>query len=507
MRAVELAADSNGVSYAQLMQNAGRGLAEIVHLLGQENGWDEVIGLVGKGNNGGDTIVALTWLAEAGWRTHAYLVERDTNDELALRYLAVGGEIIEYSNDQVFDELSACMENSDIFLDGLLGTGIKLPLRDTASKVLFEINEIFSALDLSPLVMAVDCPSGVDCDTGDVADVAIPADLTVTMSAVKQGLLKLPAYEYVGELEVVDIGLPENLTEWDAVQTESADWEMVSNVLPERTSGSHKGTFGTAFIIAGSASYTGAALLAGKAAYRIGAGLVTMAIPETLHPALAGHIPEATWVRIPDEDGFISKSAVKGILDNLYRATACLIGPGLGDKDTTGDFVEMLLPSLNLPLVIDADGLRHLSKLNNWHEKMSVPVVLTPHPGEMSILTGMSKGEIQQDRHEVALRYAKEWGHIVVLKGAFTVIASPVGRSTIIPVATPALARAGTGDVLAGIIVGLLAQGLDAYNAAVAGAFIHAQAGLLAAENLGTTASVLASDVLDSVPAVLAEFE
>jgi len=295
------------------------------------------------------------------------------------------------------------------------------------------------------------------------------------------------------------------LDSWNAIKTEVADWDMVSALLPERTPASHKGTFGTAFVVAGSISYTGAALLAGRAAYRIGAGLVTMAVPEPLHAALAGHLPEATWLLLPHENGFISDNASDDILENLERATAFLVGPGLGDKHTTRTFIENIIPSIKIATIIDADGLRHLSQIVDWYKKLIEPAVLTPHPGEMSLLTGLSKEEIQSNREMMAGRYAKEWGHVVVLKGAFTVIASPDGRMTIIPVATPALARAGTGDVLAGLIVGLRAQGLDAYDAAVAGAFIHAQAGLLAAEILGTTASVLASDVLDAVPDVIAE--
>jgi hydroxyethylthiazole kinase-like uncharacterized protein yjeF len=297
------------------------------------------------------------------------------------------------------------------------------------------------------------------------------------------------------------------LDSWNAVQTEAADWGMVSGLLPERTPASHKGTFGTAFVVAGSTSYTGAALLAGRAAYRIGAGLVTMAVPETLHAALAGHLPEATWILLPQENGFISSAAGELLLQNLDRATSFLIGPGLGDRPGTGMFVENIIPSLKIPLVVDADGLRHLSRIKDWHKKLFDLAVLTPHPGEMSVLTGLPKDEIQESREQIATKYAKEWGHILVLKGAFTVIASPDGRSTTIPVATPALARAGTGDVLAGLITGLRAQGLSAYDAAVAGTFIHAQAGLFAAEELGTTASVLASDVLNAVSDVLAELK
>ncbi|MCB0118299.1 MAG: NAD(P)H-hydrate dehydratase, partial [Anaerolineales bacterium] len=268
-----------------------------------------------------------------------------------------------------------------------------------------------------------------------------------------------------------------------------------------------KGTFGTAFVVAGSTSYTGAAMFAGKAAYRIGAGLVTLAVPQPLHASLAGHLPEATWVLLPHEHGFISEEAVYYVLNNLDRATAFLLGPGLGDKQTTKIFLEQILPSIEIPAVFDADGLRHLSSIRNWSNILPVTAVLTPHPGEMSVMTGLSREEIQSNREEVAAKYAKEWGHVVVLKGAFTVIASPDGHCCIIPVATPALARAGTGDVLAGLIVGLRAQGVDAYEAAVAGAFIHAQAGLYAAEILGNTASVLASDVLDAVSDILSELE
>jgi len=507
MRAIEKEADAKGVSYAQLMENAGRGLAEIVHALGQENGWDTVTGLVGSGNNGGDALVALTWLAGAGWRTYAYLANRKMDDPLIMRYLEAGGEIFQFGSDPNLEALNGVLNESAVLMDGLLGTGIKLPLKAEAALVLAGTRVALSKMDTPPFVVAVDCPSGVDCDSGEAAKETVPADLTVTMAAVKQGLLKLPAFEFLGDLEVVDIGLPEKLDAWSVVKTEIADWDMVSAFLPERALASHKGTFGTAFVIAGSTSYTGAALLAGKAAYRVGAGLVMMAVPEPLHAALSGQIPEATWVLLPHENGFISGQAVSKVLEQLDRATAMLIGPGLGTHSSTKSFVENFLPAIKIPLVIDADGLRHLVQIPDWHKKLPVTSVLTPHPGEMLALTGLSREEIRSNREVVAERYAREWGHVIVLKGAFTVIVSPDGRRTTIPVATPALARAGTGDVLAGLIVGLRAQGLDAFEAAVVGAFIHAQAGLLAAEELGTTASVLASDVLNAVPEVLAELE
>lgn len=277
-------------------------------------------------------------------------------------------------------------------------------------------------------------------------------------------------------------------------------------MLPPRPMEAHKGTFGTALVIGGSLSYTGAVLLAGKAAYRAGAGLVTMGVPASLHAALAGHFPEATWLLLPDWQGAIASRAAEMVQQNLERPTALVIGPGFGLAEETERFLDQLLDEEHLPpAVIDADGLKLLGRLSDWSRRLPQPAVLTPHPGEMSVLTGLSTREIQDDRLNVASRFSREWGHVVVLKGAFTVIAAPDGQQAVIPVATPALARAGTGDVLAGLIGGLLAQGMDAYEAAIAGAWIHAHAGLYAEENLGSAASVLAGDVLAAVPEVLAD--
>ena len=507
MRDIEKEADANGLPYAEMMANAGRGLAEIVNEIAFDEEWEEVLGLVGPGNNGGDTLVALTHLVEDGWHARAYVVKRKKKDELVARLIEAGGEVTFAETDKDLSALGMCFESADILLDGLLGTGIKLPLKEEIASVLEHSLFIMADMDERPYILAVDCPSGVDCETGDAALECIPADLTVTMAAVKSGLLKLPAFEFVGDLVVVDIGLPDDLPAFIELKTEVADHDLVAGLLPERELDSHKGTFGTALIAAGSINYTGAALLAGTAAYRSGAGLVTLAVPEPLHGVLAGQLPEATWVLLPHESGFISAKASEILLNNVHRATAFLLGPGLGNFISTRKFVETVISTVKLPTVVDADGLRHLTQIQDWHKKLFAPAVLTPHVGEMSALTELSKEEIQANRNEIASKYAKEWGHVVVLKGAFTVIASPDGQMTIIPVASPALARAGTGDVLAGLIVGLRAQGLDAYDAAVAGAYIHAQAGLLAAEDLGTTASVLASDVLNSVVDVMSELE
>jgi len=530
MQAIEKEADAGGLTYDQMMENAGQGLADIILSISTEDNEAEVLGLVGPGNNGGDTLVAMSTLAAQGWKARAYLVKRK-KDDLVKRFLEAGGEVL--SKENPFEQLAQAIETADVFLDGIFGTGIKLPLKKDVAEFLSEVNDVLDGLDEPPFIIAVDCPSGVDCDTGEVADEAIPADLTVTMAAVKQGMLELPAFEYVGDLKVVDIGLPNDLSSFTDLKIEVADDESVSALLPERPLDSHKGTFGTALIAAGSVNYTGAVLLAGEAAYRVGAGLVTLAVPAPLHGALSGRFPEATWVLLPHEMGVISRDAWEVFAKNLERATALLIGPGFGTEDTTREFIEHLLKgkisprkatsrigfvhqesekkeetnSQVPPMIFDADGLKLLARISDWHKLIPAPAILTPHPGEMSVLTGLSKEEIQENRQEIAGKYAKEWGHVVVLKGAFTVIASPDGRTTVIPVASPALARAGTGDVLAGLIVGLRAQGLEAFDAAVTGAWIHAQAGLYAADDLGTTISVLAGDVLDSVSDVLSDLE
>lgn len=529
MKAIEKEADAGGLTYDQMMENAGAGLADIILNLFIDDVEPEAVGLVGPGNNGGDTLVALSTLATKGWKASAYLIKRK-KDALVRQFVEAGGKVLSATG---FEELAGAIETADIFLDGVLGTGIKLPLKKDVADVLSEINDILDSLDQGPLVIAVDCPSGVDCDTGEAAEQAIHADLTITMAAVKQGLLKLPAFEYVGELQVVDIGLPDDLSSLKELTAAVANEEMVSALLPERPLASHKGTFGTALIAAGSVNYTGAVLLAGEAANRIGAGLVTLAVPASVHMALAGRIPEATWVLLPHEQGVIAAEAAYVLVKNFEKATALLIGPGFGTENTTKEFIENLLTGKfvskkstvgigfvhqapekkedengKLPaLIFDADGLKLLAQIKDWNRKLPESTILTPHPGEMAVLTGLSKQEIQENRQEIAIKYAKDWGHVVVLKGAFTVIASPDGRTTVIPVASPALAHAGTGDVLAGLIVGLRAQGLDAFDAAVAGAWIHAQAGLYAADDLGTTASVLASDVLNSISDVLSDLE
>ena len=510
MVAVEKEANASGISYAMMMENAGRGLAEQVeelYVFEKESG---ALGLIGSGNNGGDTLVALIYLAGWGWKTGAFLVRpREKNDPLLKRYLAAGGQVSDLAQGADIHNLIAQLPEYGVVLDGVLGTGFHLPLKGELAGVLLAVQQGLADLEDPPYVVAVDCPSGVDCDSGEAAEECIPADLTVTMAAIKQGLFRFPAYELTGDLRLVGIGLPDDgefFHAWQEIRTFVPDEDEICALLPERPMDAHKGTFGTALIVAGSVSYTGAALLAGKGAYRIGAGLVTLALPAALHPALAGQFPEATWLLLPDQEGVITAQGADVINEGLNRATALLVGPGFGLAQSTADFIAGFFGDKSRalpPTVVDADGLKLLSRLPGWAADLPSPAVLTPHPGEMSVLTGLSKAEIQADRLGIARRYSQAWGHVVILKGAFTVIAEPGGEAMVIPVATPALARAGSGDVLAGLVVGLLAQGVAPYPAAVAAAWIHARAGLRAVLSVGNPASVLAGDILDAVVPVL----
>ena len=529
LQAVEKEANAAGLTYEMMMENAGVGIAKEIETAYSQVPNKSIVALVGPGNNGGDALVALYHLSINKWKTCAYIVRnREQDDTLVARLLSHGGQVITVESDPHYGQLRNSLENCAVLLDGVFGTGIKLPLKAEIAFILNVVKQFLESKVNMIHVVAVDCPSGVDSETGEIADETIPSELTVTMAGIKTGLIKFPAAKMVGELRIANIGTIENLPAYTKNNKFTLTCEDVKKYLPNRPLDAHKGTFGSALIVAGSVNYTGAALLAGMAAYRSGAGLVTMAIPGLIHGALAGQFPESTWVLLPHETGVISVDAAKVIRKNLERATAILIGPGFGLQDTTLEFLNKLFSKAGSiknndigfihkdsiheekdisqkPIVMDADGLKLFSKIPDWYSLLPSLAILTPHPGEMSVMTGLSTDEIQENRLDVATKYAKQWGHIVVLKGAFTVIAAPDGQLAVVPIASAALARAGTGDVLAGLIVGLRAQGVDPFWAACAGAWIHATAGVVAAKHMGNTASVIASDVLNAIPEVITD--
>lgn len=530
MREIEQAADAAGLTYDQMMENAGRAVAGVVlDRIGEPAGKRIAI-LVGTGNNGGDGLVAGHYLAEAGAQVSAYLVgPRPDGDANLARLQSHGSLAATAADDQRHRVLRNLMATADVVIDAVLGTGFRLPLREAAQEALGTAAKALEARLRSPVVVALDCPSGMDCDSGEIAPEALRADVTVTLAAAKIGHFRFPGAAYVGDLVVADIGIPPKQRELAAVQVELATADLARPWLAARPLDAHKGTFGRSLIVAGSVNFPGAAALAGLAAYRVGAGLVTLAVPSPIQAFIAPQLPEATWILLPHELGVISEAAVEVLKDEMPVSQSLLLGPGFGQDRATASFLSRLLgagetahrarigfvreegpkeeASALPPTVVDADGLKLLSSLDGWPGRLPRPSVLTPHPGEMAVMTGLPKDEIQRDRIAAATRWAAEWGHVVVLKGAFTVVASPEGAAMVIPVASPALARAGTGDVLAGAIVGLMAQGIGPYRSAVLGAFVHARAGVLAAEARGTTASVLAGDVAEAIPDAIVELE
>lgn len=549
MRDIEAAAEAAGLPSSMLMENAGRATAERVkQLLAQQDGADtKVTVLVGPGNNGGDALVAGRFLAEettAQVRFYFYK-PRDENDALFQAVKNLGVFMADAKSDQRYRVLVNLVASATFILDGLFGIGVRLPLRDDAAKLLRAIkqglnegsdqqNDGVSCLyrpvhnestsPIRPYVLALDCPSGLNCDTGELDSNTIYADETITYIAAKPGLFQFPGAAAVGKLTLSSLGVPANSPVLKDVSAFVAGGSEVQGALPSRPLNSNKGTFGKALIIGGSANYLGAPALAATAAYRSGAGLVSIGAPSSIVPVIASGIPEATWLMLPHELGLLTADAAALIRDAAARYQSMLIGVGMGNEKETRDFLMTLLKSDKAPkprsgigftsastsetnsedkgklppLVLDADALNILSQLERWWEQLPPNTIITPHPGEMGRLAGISTDAVQTSRLAIAQEKARLWNVVLVLKGAHTIVASPEGDTAILPFKISSLAKAGTGDVLAGVITGLLAQGLTPFAAAWSGAYLHGLAGELAAEQLGERA-VVATDVIEAL--------
>ncbi len=518
MQAAEATADAAGHAYEEMMERAGRAVADEI-LAHNDLTEAHVLVLVGPGNNGGDGLVTARYLSQNGADVTVYVWKRTIDsDKNWLLLKATSVETLFYQDDPTLVQLQYLVTQADIIVDSLLGTGISRPIAGTLADLLSIVKQ---AIDLrkatrpesrilpthpiqfdqsKPIVVAVDLPSGLNSDTGAVDSYTLPADITVTFGAAKYGHVTMPGPETVGQLVIDDIGLlPEHFPADLALELATA--KKIRDLLPARPLGAHKGTFGKALLVAGSAFYTGAAMLATQSALRIGTGLVTVAPPRSIYPILTTNIAEATYLPLAEIDGAISPQDIPLLQTRFADTDALLIGPGLsqvGQIDAM--LLDLLAISSKLPsLVLDADALNILAKQSDWPTLLPPNCILTPHPGEMARLMGSTIQHVQANRLSIAQEMADEWQQVVLLKGAYTIVAAPEGRTTILPFANPALAKAGSGDVLAGIIVGLLAQGLSAYEAAIAGGYVHGVAGEIAGEELGAT-SVIAGDLVYFLP-------
>jgi NAD(P)H-hydrate epimerase len=535
MREVERIADAHGLSYRQMMHNAGRAAAGVIvqRLASRGQPTARILVLVGPGNNGGDGLVCAAALADAGHTVQCYLLRPRAEDDPVFNSVRERGIFVaDAPNDLRLRVLHQLVAHADVIVDALLGTGASRPIDGALQGILHEValrrqgdketrRQNDHPLSPSPsLLVSLDGPTGMNYDTGALDPATVPADLTITFHAPKRGHYCHPAAQACGELVVVPIGIEEVIGNWRLVNESQtitnykllvtlADAAFICSLLPLRRLDGNKGSFGKALVIGGCADYVGAPTLSARAAYRVGAGLVAYGVPRAVQHAAAILCPEATFVPLPESDETHAPASVQRIIAWAQTAEAALaIGPGMGQASSSGAFLDALLTqlrsaSLHLKgLACDADALNLLAKMGDWPARLPSLTVLTPHPGEMSRLTGLSVAEVQADRIGNALRFAQEWGQVVLLKGAHTVIAAPDGRGAVLPFANPAMATAGSGDVLTGCIVGLMAQGLGSFDSAVCGGYLHAAAGELWRAQHGD-AGMLASDLLGLLPDAL----
>lgn len=479
-----------------LMERAGTGacasLLRAIPAVRRRNA--RVVVVAGKGNNGGDGFVIARLLRRRGVAVEVVLVGRvaEVGGD-ALRNLRAwwrrGVEVPEVTDAGGAAALQARMRGATCVVDALLGTGLRSQVEGVSKDAIELMNSCGAP------VFAVDIPSGLDADTGHPRGVAARAVATATFGFAKYGQVTYPGVDYCGALEVVDIGIDPRAVAARPPRGELIDAAAAAGLVPRRAADAHKGDAGHLLVIAGSLGKSGAAILAARAALRSGAGLVTLATPAAINPVCAGAVPEAMTDAWPDCDGGLRFDP-----DRLAAAvagkTAVAIGPGLGTARAVRDIVLWLIRHARVPLVVDADGLNVLARNPSPLRRAALPVLLTPHPGEMGRLVGRSAAEVQADRRSTACAFAEEHGCVVLLKGARTVIAGG-GQVWINPTGNPGMASGGMGDVLTGVAGALLAQGLDAAAAARLGAYLHGLAGDLAAH--GGAVGMIASDVIDAL--------
>lgn len=490
-----------GLPGVVLMENAGRAVAErAIEILGEPRG--KIVFIVcGGGNNGGDGFVAARWLHNCGVRVKLFLaLDRALVKGDALVHLEtvvrMGVECFDSTEPRGMEKARIGTAFADLVIDALLGTGfhgeLSEPYRDSI--------ELMNGAGKK--ILSVDIPSGVEADTGVVREKAVQAFCTVTLGLPKPGILLYPGAASAGEMDVAPIGIPAELLTAATIKQTLITREQASAMLPQRSPDSHKGSFGHVLMLGGSRGMSGAIFLAAQAALRSGAGLVTAGVPACIGPVLEMKTTEAMTLELPETlAGGLGGDAVNRFYDYSARASVVLLGPGLGRHEETMESIRDLIQTVECPLVLDADALFALAGHTELLSPDNSLAILTPHPGEMARLTGMSVRQIQADRIGVARKFAVEWGNIVVLKGPRTIVAFPDGEIFVNPTGNAGMATGGMGDVLAGLVAGLIAQGMSSHDAAVLGVYLHGLAGDRVA--LERPTGMTALDLAESLPAAM----
>lgn len=497
------AIEDMGVPGVVLMENAGREVALSAKRIyermanGKTPPHDVKIAIFcGKGNNGGDGFAAARHLADMGFKPEVFLVadaEEIKGDAAINHRIILNMKIPVYPVRNEKDLARArllCMKSA-VIVDALFGTGLKGEVQGVSRQVIELINE------LEAPVVSVDIPSGISGETGKVLGAAVKAEETVTMALPKTGLVLYPGAVYAGRITVADIGMPFSIIRDAAAEAEILEKDAIRRFFAPYPPDAHKGIFGRVFILAGSGGFTGAAALAGAAAVRSGAGLVTLGVPESLNDIMEVKLTEAMTLPLPETpERSLSIRALEKALEFSAGCDAVALGPGLSQQEETVEFVRRFVQECPVPMVIDADGLNALAKKP---AALKAQTVITPHPGEMARLLGATADTVQQDRPWAAREAARRFGCTALLKGARTLIAAPGGGLFINPTGNPGMATGGSGDVLCGMIAAFLARGMSPVEAAAAGAYIHGLSGDIAAEREGQL-SMTAGDIIKYLP-------
>jgi len=492
-----IAIEKYGITGLELMENAGRGVADVVKSAMPSPGGRIAI-MAGKGNNGGDGYVAARHLHNSGFKVTVFSLGRtgEIKGDAALNaasWLKMGGEVRELLSSADLKAAESSLRHSSIVVDAIFGTGLEKDITGIHAETVDLVNSV------DKKIISVDIPSGIHATTGAVLGRAVKAHITATMAMPKLGLFLFPGRSFSGIVEVVDIGVPKEMVEDEAIRWNIITEGDLRKSLKPRKPESHKSTHGHLLVLAGSPGMTGAAYMASASAMRAGAGLATLGVPGSLNDIMEVKTTEVMSIGLPETPdkmlGAVSFDAIKAMLPGK---TAVVIGPGVGNTPEMMRLIEMLVQEIKVPLVIDADGLNSIAPQISMLKKAKTEIVLTPHPGEMARLLNASTEDIQSDRMGSALRLVEMTGATVVLKGAGTIIASPTGRIYINTTGNPGLATAGTGDVLAGMLGGFLAQGYGPEEAASAAVYIHGLAG----DEVKRTQGELGMMAMDLVPLI-----
>jgi hydroxyethylthiazole kinase-like uncharacterized protein yjeF len=482
-----------------LMEHAGLQLLRILQECVSGLAQQRIAIVAGRGNNGGDGLVLARHLWQRNIAVRVYLLAsgkslRGDARKAQQMARAYGVPIVSCTTPRTWRQASRELQQADIVVDAILGTGLNKPVVGLYAEVIQTVN------DLRKPIVAVDIPSGLSADHGNLLGNHVQATHTVTFAVPKRGHILYPAAAAVGKLHVVDIGIPMQAVEAEGMQVSLLDKHAVRKMLPVRQPDAHKGSQGHLLVVAGSLGKSGAAVLASHAALRAGAGLVTLAVPSSLNIAMESCLTEVMTLPVAEHPpAVIAAAAAPELCQFLHKASALVLGPGLGTHPETVSLVHTLLQHAAVPVVLDADGLNSLVNHLDVLQRCSAPVILTPHPGETARLLGTDTQAVQTQRLEIAQAFVERYQVYFVLKGARTVVYAPDGRRWVNPTGNAAMATAGTGDVLAGTLGALLCQGLEPLQAALGGVFLHGLAGDRVRDRLGLH-GLIASDVLEELP-------